>query len=91
MAGGEAISDEMNKAKCSKNWELFKSWMLKYNKSYESDEEILRRFKIFSNAAYAVEKGNKEYFGITKFKLNYLSDLTLEEMPLGRSPSPLRL
>ncbi|MED6133396.1 hypothetical protein PIB30_027935 [Stylosanthes scabra] len=61
-----------------KQMELFESWMTKHNKIYDSNEEKLFRFKIFTDMLKYIEETNKV---LTTFRvgLNQFSDLTDEE------------
>ena len=57
--------------------ELFKEWIVKYNKQYNSEEEREQRFAVWKDTYAYIIKRNKEIS--FKLGLNAYSDLTLDE------------
>lgn len=74
----------MEEAEGSENWELFKSWMLENDRSYESEEEMLNRFQIFCNRVKMVDESNKKYRGRPTFGLTCFADMNRDEVPCQR-------
>ncbi|EGT35492.1 hypothetical protein CAEBREN_11857 [Caenorhabditis brenneri] len=57
----------------------FQDFLVKYMREYKSEEEMVKRFTIFSRNADLVERYNKEDAGKVTYELNDFSDLTDEE------------
>ncbi|PIC31596.1 hypothetical protein B9Z55_012243 [Caenorhabditis nigoni] len=59
--------------------EAFQNFLVKYLREYKSEEEIVKRFTIFSRNMDLVERYNKEDAGKVTYELNDFSDLSDEE------------
>ena len=64
--------------KDSKDFEQFQKFMIKYNKNYESEEELEKRFGYFKESLKFIEE-NKDKVS-HKIGINKFSDISKEEM-----------
>ena len=59
--------------------EQFQQFLIKYNKTYPTEEEYLKRLNIFNSSYYRVIEHNSKNYSC-KLGINHFSDLTEEEM-----------
>ncbi|EFP13230.1 hypothetical protein CRE_27947 [Caenorhabditis remanei] len=71
----------------------FQDFLVKYLREYKTEDELVKRFTIFSRNMDLVERYNKEDLGKVTYELNDFSDLSDEEWkkflmtPKPKSPS----
>uniref|UniRef100_A0A8D9F5P5 Cysteine proteinase CG12163 n=1 Tax=Cacopsylla melanoneura TaxID=428564 RepID=A0A8D9F5P5_9HEMI len=65
---------------------LFKNFVLEYEKVYETDEEIEKRFDIFRDNLKIIDRYNKHELGTATYGINKFADLTTSEFKNGLSP-----
>lgn len=70
----------LNELQDAEDWRAFEKFQMEYGKTYETEEEQLKRFKVFQENLREIEKFNADEYDTAEYGVNEFTDLTRDEL-----------